>query len=285
MSVGKHVLGMICAGVLAFGGVYAAYTLATPLEKSEDEWLEQHDPSGENGSDGTADNTSPVAIDLSGRWQAPVPANQDAFVEFSEAGLWIASDGCNQASGTWSMGADGAFDGGEPPAMTMIFCDNVPIPQAIGDAERVEITPGGNLVLTAADGAETELERVSDTALTLTGRWVGPSSASDLATIEFMNDGTVLVSAHCTEFAAEWELTADGRRSLPGSLSITNAQVDQRCGDSEPLASLPLNPGSRYDFTFGADDTFVVMDAAAGENAPAITFYKVAHPLPLQPVA
>ena len=46
-------------------------------------------------SPGARSSTQPISEMILGRWQAPEPANQDAFVEFGPEGLYLASDGCN----------------------------------------------------------------------------------------------------------------------------------------------------------------------------------------------
>ncbi|MBP1327126.1 hypothetical protein JOF28_002358 [Leucobacter exalbidus] len=148
MSTMKHALGMLCAGVLAFGLVFTAHALTLPA----------FGPGGAGGS-GQEHTTNPLSRELIGRWKAPEPANQEAYVEFYADGTWQASDGCNKAASTWEVGPQGAFDGGVETPTTLIACYNALIPRALRGATRVEVAAGPSLLLFDDIGLTFVLER------------------------------------------------------------------------------------------------------------------------------
>ena len=226
MSTLTHTLYMVGAGVLAFGAVFASHQITAPLvepvaahESGQEGAVDEHG-NDEHADDGTGSEAAPPAPDptadpsemlldqaMLGRWQAPEPANQDAFVEFTEYGLWFASDGCNGLNGTWSASEDGAIgiDGNE--AMTMIACDNEPIPTAVRYAVSAEVTPDWELVLTNAEGEQTTLVQARRGSISLAGRWV-PEESTGGAYVEFALTGRWEGSDGCNTATGSWELTA-----------------------------------------------------------------------------
>lgn len=155
MSNLKYTAGVVVAGVLAFGGVFAAQAATAPLlASSAAESGEAHEPDASSGAEAPGFAEDSLSEQLVGRWKAPEPANQDAFVEFNERGQWSASDGCNGASSTWEIDVSGLFSGGEAGPMTLIACDNVNIPQAVWSAVQVEVTSNHQLILTDEAGKE-----------------------------------------------------------------------------------------------------------------------------------
>jgi len=293
MSTMKHALGILCAGVLAFGAVLAVHALApvpTAPDSAADGVTEIEFPEQE------PDTVLPGEWQLPGRWRAPEPSNPNAYVEFTEYGLWFASDGCNTAAGTWSIDGKGNFDGGAGGAMTQIGCDNVPIPEAVSAAEHAEFDGEGRLVLSDADGERTVLERSRDHATTLVGRWVGPSTATHQTIVDFREDHTVTASSWCTELRGTWELAPADSRTVdlpadstgagsavvgPGLLSI-GSEPDEggaSCGDDVEAAPLPLANDTDYWFRFGPSGTFSVTPAEpAHATDQPITFYGVERP-------
>lgn len=158
MSNAKHALGVLGAGALAFGAVFAAYG-AFPAAHDQAPGAEET-PSEELVPGPTEpDMIVPTEQQIVGRWlDAEGSFNREAFVEFAEDGTWTASDGCNGAESTWTLGLDGAFDPGGPIAMTMMACDNSPIPMRVSDAVAVEASED-TLVLIDASGSRYELTR------------------------------------------------------------------------------------------------------------------------------
>lgn len=158
MSTTKFTLGMLCAGALAFALVGTAYALTKPVfgpaSAAEHGTEDAHNNDNEHADESAA---GPIDIAILGQWKAPEPANQNAFVEFSDDDTWLASDGCNGASGDWEVDSTGSFLGGEPGVMTLIACDNVNIPQAVWGAAHAEVTADNHLILTNEDGEEFEL--------------------------------------------------------------------------------------------------------------------------------
>ncbi|WP_053384218.1 META domain-containing protein [Leucobacter celer] len=222
MSTLTHTLCIFGAGVLAFGAVFASHQLTAPLVEP----TPAHDSGQEDAvDDHTADedleelpvvpgptgDPSEALLEqaILGRWQAPEPANQDAFVEFTQYGLWFASDGCNGLNGTWSATEDGdlSIDGTE--AMTMIACDNEPIPTAVRYAVSAEVTPDWELVLTDADGEQTTLVQARHGSISLAGRWV-PEQSTGGAYVEFALTGRWESSDGCNTATGSWELSAVG---------------------------------------------------------------------------
>ncbi|UOQ57717.1 META domain-containing protein [Leucobacter allii] len=156
-----HAVGVIAAGALAFGAVALAAGLsgaglggagAPADDPARPTTAPEAQPPGE-------DAVVPQEGALLGTWRAPLPANQDAFAEFASDGRWEASDGCNRMEGTWRLGVDGELRIDSSGVMTLIGCDNVPIPTAVAGAVAVSFVGDDGLVLIAADGSETELLR------------------------------------------------------------------------------------------------------------------------------
>ncbi|MBP1327125.1 heat shock protein HslJ [Leucobacter exalbidus] len=170
MSTLKFALGIACSGVLAFGLVLTAHALTAPVfgppsaSSTGTEETPAEDAHDENTlADGSGPenegSAQPIDMAILGRWQAPKPANQEAFVVFSDDDTWKASDGCNGASSTWEVDTKGTFMGGEPGPMTLIACNNVNIPTAIWGAIHAEVTSDHELILTDTAGEEFVLVR------------------------------------------------------------------------------------------------------------------------------
>lgn len=205
MKTFTHALAVFAAGAVAFAAVLGAHIITTPLLSGSEGSDAPDDPSSSGGAHVPAPGLLDVA--MLGRWQAPEPANQDAFVEFTEYGLWFASDGCNGLNGTWSASEDGTLGIDGTEAMTMIACDNEPIPTAVRYAVSAEVTPDGELVLTNADDEETTLVQARRGSLSLAGRWV-PDQSTGGAYVEFSADGRWEGSDGCNAASGSWELSA-----------------------------------------------------------------------------
>lgn len=206
MSNLKFAAGVVLAGALAFGGTFLAQAVTAPMLHG----IPAGSSSGLNEPTEEAPMDEDLEAQLIGRWQAPEPANQDAYVEFTEHGLWFGSDGCNGAEGTWNVESNDTFDGGEGGAMTLMWCDNVNIPTAVWDAATVEITANDELVLHNDSGEELLLVRASSEAFMLEGRWV--NKGEDTSVIEFLPNGDWVGSIGCAEFRGTWLL---GVRDVP----------------------------------------------------------------------
>ncbi len=287
MSNLKFAVGVVIAGALAFGANFAGMAITAPMLHGI--------PTGSSaGQDEPTDLAPGDDQDyeslLIGRWQAPEPANQEAFVEFNEYGLWSASDGCNGAQGDWSVEDDGTFDGGVGGAMTLIWCDNVSIPTAVWDATRVQITADDELILTSENGEELLLVRTGDAAFSLVGSWMHEGgSADEISMVEFATDGTWVGGVGCAEFSGTWELglhnvpvaaeagdetmPAQGL-SAPGALVIGPKPADA----PKPCAGGPkefvLNYDTAYAFYTNEDGSFELGSTEPGEQAdqPTLLF-------------
>ncbi|QIM16940.1 hypothetical protein G7067_11870 [Leucobacter insecticola] len=264
MSNFTHAVGVICAGVLAFAGVAAASLLSPASGPAEEPGL--------RGPTGVI-TAGPTLI---GRWQAPKPANQNAYVEFTEYGIWFASDGCNTLDGTWSHGAGEALRVRSKDVMTAIGCDNLPIPTVIASAQSVSFEEHGDRArFTAADGTKTELMRTHDTSVTLEGRWVSDNPASTgHAYLDFKADGTWRGSDGCNSALGSWELTANPNfdptamaefsmeSMAPGLLTIGgySGSTDIGCETADPQLPLALEATTWFGFT-NADKIWLVGDS------------------------
>lgn len=164
--------------------------------------------SGEGGTE-TVEAPAPAEAGIVGRWQAPRPANQDAYVEFGPEGTYIVSDGCNSTSGGWQLADDGAFTANFI-GLTQVGCDNEPIPQAVADAITAAVA-GNELTLTSKEGAATKLLRAGEAKATLIANWVGPASATATSLVAFDADGTWRGMADCSVYEGTWrvEFTAE----------------------------------------------------------------------------
>jgi heat shock protein HslJ len=87
-------------------------------------------------------------VDVVGTW---LPKKQNgAFVTFRSDGTYVGSDGCNGASGTWSL-ASGKLHV-ETGMHTEIGCDNQPVDEWIAAADSVAV---GTDTITLVDGGKT----------------------------------------------------------------------------------------------------------------------------------
>ena len=143
---------------------------------------------------------------LIGRWQAPEPANQRAFVEFTEYGLWFGSDGCNRSSGSWRLDDAGELRTAGLGVSTQGGCDNVPIPEAISTMRSAELTGEGALRLTTIHEEQLTLVQTRQEGVSLVGRWVGPASKTSLTMVEFEPDGTLTATTGCGDMQGTWSL-------------------------------------------------------------------------------
>lgn len=213
MSV-KHSIGVIAAGLVALGAVWTASLLFSPeahdtggsdsgeIAGDSEESTSEH--GGETGTD-TDETSADTASAIVGRWQAPEPANQDAFVEFTEDGLWFASDGCNSTEGAWKELADGSIDVTSGGAMTQVGCDNVPIPEWIWGAEDISVLDD-TLELTDAEDVSSTLLRTGESSTTLVGAWIAPGDQTRFTTVLFNEDGTWSGETGCQVIYGTWEL-------------------------------------------------------------------------------
>ena len=293
MSTMRHVVGMLGAGMLAFAGVLTAYAYSLPLTGPGAAHTTQTSPAKSGPVVPAPPSTAPEREDegewasgreLVGRWVSESPTNPSAFLEFSEHGLWFASDGCNQSDGWWRIGPDGEFDasGG---AMTEIGCSNDVTITALVTARDAEAAED-LLVLTDAAGDAARFTRVDDQAITLTGRWIGPGGPDASTFVTFAADGTWTATTDCTESRGTWELgpmpvdrvpqpggtaPAIPAASAPGLLRVgsvtTNAAAG--CAEAAPGSVGPFSPDADYAFGFrlgGADalESFLVTELGTG---------------------
>ncbi|WP_053354043.1 META domain-containing protein [Leucobacter musarum] len=186
----KHALGMLFAGVIAFGGVGAAVAFS-PASATDS----RHEASA---------NEPATAATLVGRWQAPEPANQDAFVEFTQYGLWFASDGCNGLDGTWAIDDAGELEIHGSKAMTLMWCDNVDIPMTVAEAASAEIA-GGRLTLTTETGDAMTLDHTRSDSVSLVGSWQ-PIDAVAGPQIDFTTDTELVATDGCNGAPGSWTL-------------------------------------------------------------------------------
>lgn len=293
MSTFKHSVSMIAAGAVAFAAVFAAHQLTAPLVTASLGEGSPHDSSSHADQDGDhdADPFDPVETPLEyailGRWQAPTPANQDAFVEFTEYGLWFGTDGCNRAAGTWAVDADGSFHSQDAGAMTQIGCDNVPIPSAVWGATTASIGNGtGLLTLTDAEGEIFELEQTRVGSISLEGRWTlapadgagiagdsdaGADESGGSAFLEFNADGSWEGSDGCNGAFGTWELGPaqgygedpfdENAPPLPGDIKVPefSGMTEISCPDISPV-NLPILLDSSDGFIFSDADRITLLD-------------------------
>ncbi|MBC9927544.1 MULTISPECIES: hypothetical protein [unclassified Leucobacter] len=212
--------------------------------------------------------------DLLGRWQALKPANQDAFVEFAEHGLWFASDGCNRTDGHWKVSEDGNFETGGGGAMTQVGCNNVDIPWSVHSATSAILEADGSVVFSDDAGSEMTLVHTSTDAVSLVGRWAGPASSTAVTLIDFKADGTWASTFGCSQYIGTWKIES-------GLLSI----------GPEPASDQPIcldEAESTEDFPFSYDTDFQVglVDAnmfsvrqspLLDPGTPTITFVRAAE--------
>ncbi|MBL3699716.1 META domain-containing protein [Leucobacter luti] len=165
MSNARHTIGILCAGILAFGGVFAGYGLTSSVwdstaveQRTEADTPDASEEPGGSVDSGSATNSAaePAAA-LTGRWVSERPTNDEAYVEIEPSGTWTSSDGCNRVAGTVEVDEAGKLVVTSGP-MTLIGCDNDPAPLALATAVTAEID-GDTLTLTDAEAGVTTLVR------------------------------------------------------------------------------------------------------------------------------
>lgn len=214
-----------------------------------------------------------------GKWKAAPPANQDAFVDFSKDGLYLASDGCNQTGGGWALDTSGCLvlSGG---VSTQIGCNNEPIPDYILSSRQTTVD-GDTLTLIDRDGTHRELHRYGDSEITIAGTWVGSQSETIGAEVTFSPDGTWVGSINCFEYRGSWDLrfqTEDSTlditddRGQPGeffvpedSPSLTTGSepftLEQTCTQPGPSVApdFPVWNGTTYQVYISSDHLNLVV--------------------------
>lgn len=291
MSTARHTFGMICAGLLALGGVFAAYTLTAPMTApgNAPTPAEPTAPGATGAAPDDEANADATGEPITGRWVSERPTNPDAFVEVTPHGLWFGSDGCNSTDGTWVLDSDGSLttSGG---AMTLIGCDNDYAPIAVASAVTAHVADG-RLTLTDAEGVDTTLVRDGDGAVTLPGMWVGPGSEDTATIINFLPDGTWTSTAGCQSSSGTWKLgpaTDDDPSTAvpfgPGLLTIweSTSEPIPDCAGTDAALPWQFEANTEYWFGFGLTPdhsaaSFYVTSADPANTEPKFTeFTRVA---------
>lgn len=291
MTSFKHTIGVIAAGLVAFFAVFGA-TLLFPAElgetgaseSSHSEQSGESESGSESESESSEDEESeqPVSA-IVGRWQAPEPANQDAFVEFTEDGLWFASDGCNSTEGAWTGLTDDSFDLTSGGGITQMGCNNVPIPEWLWSAEDV-VAQAGTLELTDADGVTSTLLRTGESSTTLVGAWVAPGDQTRFTTVLFNEDGTWSGETGCQVIYGTWELQvpedpdSDMFAPTPGRLVIgpepDNADSSPCVVPGEAALTLPIEFNTTY-FISLRENSASIHDVDAPIETQFVTLHRV----------
>ena len=150
------------------------------------------------------------------------------FLTFERDGTWTGSDGCNGASGTWSMDSAGILTSTSGPT-TQIYCDGEKLPLALIDASSARFD-GGDLTFVGHDGSD--LAKVHKRTMTekavargtsaVVGLWTNTEPGRDRLLELSMNvDGTVSGNDGCNDFTSTWRFAEDGSVSF-GKLAITS---------------------------------------------------------------
>lgn len=271
MSTTRHAIGVICAGLFAFGAVLAAVGVTSQSGNEPVSAAESPQSSSVRG--GTAADPSFAPMDVPaivGRWAAEESSNPSAFLDVSAYGLWAASDGCNRTDGSWVMGEDGSLTttGG---LITHVGCNNDTAPIAFASAVS-GVAAGDQLTFTSGAGVSTSLIRAEGAPSTLVGSWRVAGTPGPAAQITFDPDGSWLSQVMCSEYRGSWQLgplpervidilpgpdNPDEATSMmvgPGLLQIdTVSEPKSISGCEEPsvLRVSPLREGQDYWFQFG----------------------------------
>lgn len=171
---------------------------------------------------------------LAGHWIVSDSYNSpdQPFLTFEHDGTWTGSDGCNNATGTWSMDSAGALTTTSGP-MTRIYCDGAPLPMYLIDAVSARYD-GTNLTLIDHDGKElVSLHHPASTETpvpqgtdNVTGLWTGVENGRQrLLQLTMNDDGTVKGNDGCNDFTSTWRFAEDGSVSF-SKLAITSRTCD-----------------------------------------------------------
>lgn len=274
----RRIVARSATSLLAVAALLLIASCATSPGRGDQNAVEPDEP--------TESVETPVdpAAAIVGVWKAPEPANQDAFAEFTDFGLWFASDGCNQTGAGYRVGSDGSFESFGSSALTAVGCDNEDIPLAVGGAVSVDFDEKGRLVLKNTEGESTALVRASASAASLVGSWAGPGSAKDLSRVDFAEDGTWRGLWGCHEFGGTWSLEVrDDLLFDPHVAGVPSVVLS--IGPADPMAicmddsapEFPLAPDTEYWFDMRHDVFWIYPVEGADPLAVAApAFYRLA---------
>lgn len=98
------------------------------------------------------DDFDPAAADaLAGRWVPVEKTPTDPHAEFNADGTWTGSDGCNGASGRWTVAESGEFLATSGPS-TLMYCEGAPVPAWVAQASAAGLDDAGQLHLFDSSG-------------------------------------------------------------------------------------------------------------------------------------
>lgn len=252
------------------------------------------EPAAEQPSTGRPSPEEPGAFrpagfeDLLGEWKALPPANQNAFIHFTEYGLHFGSDGCNSRSGAWGFDDQGVFsaDGG---GGTQVGCDNVEISYLVAQAERVEIS-GNTLRLTSPESEIFELLRTEKQPASIVGNWAGPGSSDAVALLEFSSTGRWIGRVDHHEYRGTWSIVTTGWRVVeddqgrprthhgPTFLRIGPAPVESQSEYATPMSeAFPLAYDTEYSFGMSENAFYLRSTPEVFVEPPAqpLTFHRL----------
>ncbi|MCU1478771.1 MAG: hypothetical protein JWQ64_3464 [Subtercola sp.] len=167
---------------------------------------------------------------LAGHWIVSDTYNSpdQPFLQFEHDGTWTGSDGCNNATGTWSMDTAGTLTTTSGP-QTRIYCDGAQLPLFLIDAVSARYD-GANLTLIGHDGKElvtlhhptsTETPVPQGTQVVI-GLWTSVEIGRQrLLQLSMKDDGTVVGNDGCNDFTSTWRFAEDGSVSF-SKLAITD---------------------------------------------------------------
>ncbi|RFA22715.1 hypothetical protein B7R25_03675 [Subtercola boreus] len=201
------------------------------------------------------------------------------FLTFARDGSWTGSDGCNDATGTWSMDTAGVLTTTSGP-QTRIYCDGAQLPLFLIDAVSARFD-GTDLTLVGHDGSElVKLRKPSSSekavargTSVVVGLWTNTEPGRDrLLKLTMLDDGTVAGSDGCNDFTSTWRFAEDGSVSF-GKLAITGRTCQGvvtwlNLASSAVLDGTTMVIRSMYGAQLG---TLLYIDAAPGETSLPIT--------------
>ncbi len=227
------------------------------------------------------ENADPNLVDRVWQWYSRAVGEQVTTIAtpekyaltFNDDGSFFATLGCNVGGGSYTSDAPGAMQM-TLERTTMAYCPDDaytgPMEALFGSAITYTFDENGDvLVITHEDGTVDMFRAATDKTPTLTGttwQWLGTMTAKGPITVadsarylvEFMDDGSVVITADCNNVIAQYTVDESSITVTPGPSTLVACEGDSQ-GD---LFVQQLSAAAIYFFKEG--DLYIDMFADGG---------------------
>jgi len=199
----------------------------------------------------TMENADPDLIDRVWQWESRVansettlvPTPEDYALTFNDDGSFFAVLDCNVGGGSYTSDGPGSIVM-TLERTTLAFCldDSLsePMKSLFGQAITYTFEENGDvLVMTHEDGTVDTFRAATDKAPTLTGapwQWLGTTTGegpvyvadSTRYLVEFMDDGSAVITADCNNIIAEFTTDESALTITPGAATLVACEGDSQ---------------------------------------------------------